>query len=370
MPAKRVLLISALVLVIILAGGCNAPEPDSQQGGSGPVLVATESPAPEVSPTEEAQPTGSGEDPAPAGDTTKVVFEQLGISLEVPNQLYVQKNPLVSYDDPGRLESYLFYIQNYGQPGGSPSGSFQIYGHLQYNLEPISWDVFAENTLSSSMNAYATEIEVNGLRGFDTQLSGERNRYVYQFLLNGQVLSLAVADPTQENKALADQIISTLQFDPASFTQASGIQLIGEPESYYRIYIPADWSYSFGPTGGVRISDLQAESADAELVVEETDGPHTNIQYKSGIFMNLVILEDDSAMTEPAMAEVTRSTPVMFAGIEMTDYVFREPSTAEGEIRELRFLHNGLSYLLRFSYAADADQYLIDWIILHLEIAP
>ena len=43
------------------------------------------------------------------------------------------KEPLVNYDDRGKLDSYLFYIQNYGYPGGPPSGTFQMYGHLQYN---------------------------------------------------------------------------------------------------------------------------------------------------------------------------------------------------------------------------------------------
>ncbi len=360
----------AILLALILAG-CSPPLASDQP------LVDQHTE--DVQPTEPAEPTAAVEDVQPTeepdnqeqdGSARRVSFDQLGISLEVPEGLVVQKSPMVSYDDPGRLESYLFYIQNYGDPAGPSSGNFQIYGILQYNLPPITWDVFAQNTLTSEMNAYATEIEINGLRGFDTQLSGVRNRFVYQFLLDGQVLSLAVAEPTAENKALADQIISTLIYDPAMFTSASKVQKVVEPNGLYELYIPDDWSYSFGQAAGVRISDFQAQSADAELVIEDTDGPHSNFHYRSGIFINLVILEGEEVMMEPVMAEVIRTSEIMLAGIPMSDYVFREPSTVEGEIRELRFSHNGDSYQLRFSYATDADRLLIDWILLNLQLQP
>lgn len=370
MRTNRFLFAVGLITLLVLVSGCNPIVTVNQdtEDGLPEVTVLTATPQPPA-PTLEIQEISPTEDEMDTGSKRLVSFDQLGISLEVPQNLYVAKDPRVSFDDPSRLEGYLFYIQNYGFPGGPPSGNFQIYGHLQYNLQPTTWEEFAENTLNSEMNAYETEIEVNGLRGFDTQLSGVRNRYVYLFLLEGQVLTLAVADPTEENKALADQIVSTMLYDPAMFTNASGVKKIVEPDSYYQMYLPDDWEYSFEPTAGIRISDLQASSADAELVIEETDGPHSNFHYKSGIFLNLVILEDNSAAMEPVMAEVIRSDQIMISGIEMFDYVFREPSTVEGEIRELRFYLNGLSYQLRFSYAADVDQDLISWIILNLEIS-
>jgi hypothetical protein len=327
----------------------------------------TATPAP-LPPTEEIQPTAAGEDDPPQPTSRRYTFDQLGISLEVPTELYVHKNPGFNYDDPGKLDGYLFYIQNYGQPGGPSSGNFQIYGHIQYSLRPITWEEFAENTINSSTNASVTEIEINGLRGFDTFPSGERKRFVYQFLLNGQVLTLAVSAANEENKVLADQIISTMKFDPAQFTDESHIQKIIEPNFLYQMFVPDDWSYSFGPTAGIRLSDLQASSADAEVVIEETEGPHSNIYYKSGVFMNLVILEDDSALSEPVMAEIKSSYQVQISGIVMQDYTFTEPSTAEGELREIRFYHNGLSYILRFSYGAGVDQDLLYWILINMEI--
>lgn len=369
MKTVKFLFVLGLLSLMILFSGCISPVSVNQDSGDNLVEVTAPTASPEPpAPTVELQEISSIEEEVDTGSSRLVTFDQLGVSLEVPLDLHVAKDPIVSYDDSGRLESYLFYIQNYGFPGGPPSGDFQIYGHLQYNLPPITWEELAENTLNSPDYAYATEIEVNGVRGFDTQFSGIRNRYVYLFLLEGQVLSLAVADPTEENKTLADQIVSTMLYDPAMFTNASGVKKIVEPDFHYEMYIPDDWDYSFEPTAGIRVSDLSASSADAELVIEETDGPHSNFHYKSGIFMNLVIQEGDSASMEPVMAEVIRSDQIMISGIEISDYVFVEPSTMEGEIRELRFFHDGLSYHLRFNYASDVDQDLISWIILNLEL--
>jgi hypothetical protein len=92
---------------------------------------------------------------------------------------------------------------------------------LQYSIPQVNWEEYTSDVLNSDMYSYAEEIEVNGLQGLDTQVAGVRNRFVYFFSLDGRVLTIAVADPTEENKALADQIIDTLQFTPGSVTDAS-----------------------------------------------------------------------------------------------------------------------------------------------------
>ncbi len=330
----------------------------------------TDTPAAEPVPPTEVPTTDAAAEDAASAPSRSVTFDQLGITLEVPAELLVIKEPMVNLDDPSRLESYLFYIQNYGFPGGPSSGDFQMYGHLQYSLPPITWEELAAGQLDSEMNAYAEEIEINGLRGFDTQLTGVRNRYVFHFFLDGRVLSVAVSQPTEENKAIADEIMSTIQFDASTIPDASGVQLVVEPAGYYQMYVPDDWTTSFSEPVGIRLSDLQASSADASVLVEETEGPHSNISYQSGVVMSMVVLEDNSATMEPTAALIRSSQPIMIGGIEGNDYTFVEPSTVEGELRELRFFHNGLSYLLRFGYATDADLDGIDWIIRNLQIRP
>ena len=370
MKNNRMIITISFFLLIVLTGACSNQQQVVEATEDNTLSEVLETATPVIPAPEEAQPTADLEDTSADAATQRYTFDQLGISLEIPSELYVSKDPLVSYDDPSILDGYLFYIQNYGYPGGPSSGNFQMYGHLQYNLVPISWEVFAGNIINSTMNAYANEIEINGLRGFDTQLSGQRNRFVYQFLLNGQVLSIAVSDITEENKAAADQIISTLQFNPEEFTRESRVQKLLDPNFLYQLYIPDDWTFNFGTPAGIRLSDFEASSPNAEILVEETEGPHSNIYYKNGIFMNVVVLEDDSANYEPNSAQISRSFEVMYAGIEGTDYTFVEPSTAEGELRELRFYYEGKSFLIRFAYTSDVDQQLLDWLILNLIITP
>ncbi|MCJ7717884.1 MAG: hypothetical protein MUO54_15385 [Anaerolineales bacterium] len=367
MKINRLFIGFCTLLMVLTIGACNLTQPGMVETE---VIIdeVIETITPDViPPTEEIQPTYAQEDSSEPS-SKRYSFDQLGISLEVPAELYVQKDPIVNYDDPSKLDSYLFYIQNYGYPGGLSSGDFQMYGWLQFDLPPVSWEQFASNTLNSPTNAYANPIEINGLKGFDTQLSVTRNRFVYLFYINQHILSIAVSAPTEENKALADQIISTLIVNPDQFTNVSHIQKVVEPNFYYQMYIPDDWNINFKSSAGIRLSELEASSPDAEVVVEETEGPHSNILYKNGLVMNFVVLEDDSALSEPNMALIHNKNDIMLAGFEGTDYTFVEPSTVEGELREIRFYYDGKSYLLRFGYSSDVDKEQIDWMIRNLEI--
>jgi len=362
MPKTRFKLIIFIALLGLVMAAC-APS-------------AVQTTVPEAPPTETSVPLPPSEEPTsePAAELAgvnsgRISFDQLGISLEVPEGLMVIKDPIVNLDDPSKLQSYLFYIQNYGPNGAPTENYFQMYGHLQYDLPLTTWDEYKNDVLNSDMYAYAQEIEVNGLAGIDSQFTGERNRFVYYFLLDGRVLSIAVSDPTEENKALADQIINTLEYSPGSITNASQVQLISEPNGYYQMYLPDGWQYSFNPPAGIRLSDLEASSPNAEIVIEDSEGPHSNIHYNSGVTLNIAVLEDDSALMEPNMAQVISRTPIMISGISGQDFVFTEPSTADGQIREVRYYNNGLSYLLRFSYALDADQEQIDWLIRNFQIS-
>ena len=368
MKSRRVFLIFSVLLLVFISGACLVTNSNPAVPNEDPPVEFSETPTPDVAPAEEEGATTAQDEVSPDPAAKRYSFDQLGVSLEVPAELYVYKDPSINYDDPGKLDSYLFYIQNYGYRGGPYTGDFQMYGRLQFDLPAVSWDEFASNQVDSPMNAYANEIEINGVRGFDTQVSGPRNRFFYHFYLEGHILSIAVAEPTEENKTRADQIISTLEFNRDKLTNASHVQQIIEPNSLYQMYLPDDWNYTFNSTAGIRLSELEASSPDAEILVEETDGPHDNILYKNGISLSVVVLEDESAKSEPVMASIQSSYPLMISGIEGMDYLFTEPSTAEGVLREIRYFYGGKSYLLRIGHTADVDQALLEWIILNFMI--
>ena len=369
MNIKRISIVTIMIFFGLLATACGSLEISiessneiADQQNPNTELVITEPPIDVV------QPTTANEEPLATSTTMRYTFEQLGISLEIPNDLYVKKDPIVNYEDQSKLDSYLFYIQNYGYPGGPSSGNFQMYGHLQYDLPPVSWEEFSNNQINSPMNAYANYIEVGGLRGYDTQVAGQRNRFVYHFFLEGSVLSIAVAEPTTENKTLADQIIQSLELIPGGFSVISHVKLVNDPNQLYQILIPDDWEYSFQPIIGMQLSSLEITSPDLE-VIEEEGGPHSNIYYKKGIFLHLQVIEDNSAIQNPNWPN-QRQYGVHFNGIQGTEYVFTQPSTVEGEEREARVYYEGKSYLLRFAYANDTYRDVIDRIIASFNITP
>jgi hypothetical protein len=371
MNIKRISIVTIMIFLGLLASACGSLEISIENTGESNDQQSpnTELITPEP-PIEVVQPTTPTEEPSTTSTTKRYTFEQLGISLEIPKDLYVKKDPIVNYEDQGKLDSYLFYIQNYGYPGDPSSGNFQMYGHLQYNLLPISWDEFSNNQINSEMNSYANYIEVGGLRGYDTQVAGIRNRFVYHFYLEGSVLTIAVADPTPENKTLSDQIIQSLEFIPGGFSDTSHVKLVRDPNQLYQILIPDDWELSFQPTIGVQLSSLEATSSDFEVIVDdEVEGPHSNIYYKQGIFLHVQVIEDDSAGPITDWSNQWQYV-VYFNGIEGTVYVYKEPSTAEGELRTVKLIYEGKTYILRFGYADDADLETIDRIISSFNITP
>jgi hypothetical protein len=348
------------ISLILLFTACNFQQPDVESDVEllTPILHITVQPTPTAIMTE------------PPEFSNRVAFEELGISLEIPADLYVRKDPQVNYEDQSKLDGYLFYIQNYGYPEGPSSGNFQMYGHLQFNLLKISWDDFSNNQINSPMNTYADYIEIGSLRGYDTQVAGQRNRYVYHFYLDGYVLSIYVSDPTPENKVLSDQIIQSLQFLPEGITQESHMQLVNDPNQLFQILIPDDWEYSYQPAVGTRLSGLDASSPDQYAYSEDVEGPHANVYYKSGVFMQLQVLSDDSAPRSPFPNLTRKEYDVYFNGIPGREYIFTQPSTVEGEEREAQVYYEGRSYLLRFAYADDTYRYLIDRIIASFNITP
>ncbi|MCJ7718141.1 MAG: hypothetical protein MUO54_16695 [Anaerolineales bacterium] len=205
MKSYRVIISTLILSLAFLVAACGSQIAGGDDKVSEPDLVI-ENTQPPAEPTETV--------PAPTPESTLYTFEELGFSLEVPTDLTVIQDPIVDSNDSSKLEMYLFYIQNYGSPDGPSSGNFQIYGLLQFSIPTVTWEELAIIQDDTTNYQYVKPIEINGLKGFDTQLAGERNNYVYLFHLKDHVLRIAVSDPTPENKARAEEILNTLALIP------------------------------------------------------------------------------------------------------------------------------------------------------------
>jgi hypothetical protein len=215
MNEYRTVVLFLLLSIIFTAVSCSNQETvvESEEPGPGFQATSTSTQATILLP-EGIEPLPSPTS-IPAGpDSSTYVFDELGISLDVPAGLNVEKAPIASPDDTSKLDAYTFYIQKNAEQVSPGSDYFQMYGLLQFDLPPLSWEEFSAIQDNPDVYAYVNPIEINGLRGFETQLAGERNNFVYLFYMDGQTLRIAVSSPTTENKALAEKILKTIHLIP------------------------------------------------------------------------------------------------------------------------------------------------------------
>jgi len=197
-----------LISFYFFIAGCNIFPPGETQ-----VDLIQHSQTPEILPSQADVSETTGINSVETENATSIqIFDELGISLNVPNELFVLKEPIINLDNGQELDSYLLYIQNYGYPEGPSSGDFQIYGFIQFNLPKLPIEDFKGMQFNSNGEyEYIDQIEIDGLQGYSAQFSGPRNRFVYLFYLDGHILTFAVSEPTQENKIRAEEIIFSMQ---------------------------------------------------------------------------------------------------------------------------------------------------------------
>ncbi len=138
-----------------------------------------------------------------------ITFDEIGISLEVPSEMFVRKTPVYA---PGtsNLQEYSFFIQNYTVSPGQ-SNNFQMYAIYQPKNPTVTWDELVKAKDDKETYKYALETEYNGLKAIETKVNGERGNYTYLILLRGHVLTVAVSSPSDQNKSIGDRIIGSIK---------------------------------------------------------------------------------------------------------------------------------------------------------------
>lgn len=140
----------------------------------------------------------------------------------------------------------------------------------------------------------------------------------------------------------------------ASAQPQNPTQTIQDSAGLYSIELPEDWQVTLEGSKGVRLSNLLAQSPDYKVKIDtEAEGPFTPIYYQTGAGLQISVLKQPlSANPQPA-GEITQQKPVTVDGVNGTYFVFKEPSTAEGQLLEVRLEKAGRSYTLRLGYNPD-----------------
>jgi hypothetical protein len=143
---------------------------------------------------------------AKTAETKTISLTPLGLTLEVPLDMLVKTEPSL---DPA--EAYTFFIQNYTTFNPNSDKNFQMYGIYQTDTAEVTVEEFAKIGSDKENYLYTVETEFNGIKAFDTRHKGERSRYEYILLYRDHLLRIAISEPTDENKEIADKIMETLR---------------------------------------------------------------------------------------------------------------------------------------------------------------
>lgn len=134
-------------------------------------------------------------------------FNEAGLSLvvEVPEGMTFRKEIA---DDAGRVRVASFYIEK----GKSDKPDYQLYA----TYEPMNsvTDEALERIKTGLSPQTIKEVSVGGYTGIEglIEISGPKNHYVTAIVKDGKLFTISTFPPTQENKQITDQIISTIKF--------------------------------------------------------------------------------------------------------------------------------------------------------------
>lgn len=151
-------------------------------------------------------------------------FQPLSLSLRVPSDLIVHtEEPNPGYD-------FTAYIQNYAFNSPPPEdGAYQLY--LIWQKKPIVTQNEFQLLKNDLIEATIEDAIIDGYPAIKGQVSGERNRFATFIFKETSVISLFTSEPTQANKALTDQILSTIEFTEATPTASPKLNPTSSPSA-------------------------------------------------------------------------------------------------------------------------------------------
>lgn len=270
------------------------------------------------------------------------IFEELGISLVVPEDLHVIKSPGFNAST-GKLESYTFYIQNYGDESGPATGDFQIYGLYQPSLQEITPEDIAAIKYDTENYVNVKEFSTGAIQGYEARQKGERANYVYFLPLNGRILKIAVSQGTEINKSAAEKILKTLKVIEKTQTVGDTEATAPGMRKEYNFSYPKGWKV-------IKVNNATSvTSPDYKMSGDET-------VLETGIELAVYKKRADSATIneELALNPVTLQIPNKTDAVVAGQNAIRYEYSYEGVNAIMtEFIKDGMRYSLRYRFTAE-----------------
>lgn len=133
----------------------------------------------------------------------KQTIEEIGLTLRYPNNLTYRQEIA---DNAGTIRAVGFYLEN-----NDPADPYTLYGLYQADRPATTDDL--EKAKTEMDTTTIKSVEIDGFRGIEGLIEGEKTRYFTILLVGDRLLSVSTIPPTQENKTITDNILATFNFD-------------------------------------------------------------------------------------------------------------------------------------------------------------
>ncbi len=125
-----------------------------------------------------------------------------GLYLIVPKDMTFRKEVA---DNEGIVRSVGFYIEN-----SSKDNPYMLYG--LYEAKEVTADTTLGSVKKDMVPSTIKDITIGQYKGIEGLIAGDKTRYMAVIVKDGKKITFSTIPPTDANKAITDQLLSTFSF--------------------------------------------------------------------------------------------------------------------------------------------------------------
>jgi len=131
-------------------------------------------------------------------------IEEIGLSFQYPTDLLYRKE-IADNDD--NIRTVGFFLTK----GSEQNPEYQMYG-LYENYRNATKDDL-ERAKTEMDPTTIKEVNIGGYKGIEGLITGPKTRHITIILKDDKLFSISTLPPTEDNKSITEQILSTFQFN-------------------------------------------------------------------------------------------------------------------------------------------------------------
>ena len=130
--------------------------------------------------------------------------EEIELSFQYPTDLLYRKEIA---DNDGNIRTVGFFLTK----GSEQNPEYQMYG-LYENYRNATKDDL-ERAKTEMDPTTIKEVNIGGYKGIEGLITGPKTRHITIILKDDKLFSISTLPPTEDNKSITEQILSTFQFN-------------------------------------------------------------------------------------------------------------------------------------------------------------